>query len=299
MATITQSTLFPAQLEREIFNAVKGKSAFAALSPNEPIPFAGKDVFVFSMDNEVAVVGEGDPKPAGDATVTSVPIRPIKVVYQSRVSEEFMYASEEAQLNTLSTFAEGFARKLAKGLDIMAGYGYDPYSGTASAVIGNNNLGYAIANYNSGSNVVDYTAGTDNPVDKLEEAIGKVEVLNGIAISSDFREDIAGLKATSGGAQPAYPDFAFGGAPAQLGAAKLAVSTELDAADIFGIAGDFSAFRWGFAKNLPLEVIEYGNPDGGTYDLKRANEVLLRSEAFIGWGILDPSAFGMVIKHSS
>ena len=50
MATITQSTLFPAQLEREIFNAVKGKSALAALSQNEPIPFAGKDVFVFSKN---------------------------------------------------------------------------------------------------------------------------------------------------------------------------------------------------------------------------------------------------------
>ncbi len=299
MATITQSTKFPAQLEREIFNAVKGKSALAALSGAEPIPFAGKDVFVFSMDNEVSVVGESAAKPAGDATVTAVQIRPIKVVYQSRVTNEFLYASEEAQLNTLSTFAEGFARKLAKGLDIMAGYGYDPAAGTASAVIGNNNLAYAISNYNSGSNVVSYTAGTDNPVDTLETAISKLDELNGIAISTDFREDIAGLKATSGGAQPAYPEFSFGGAPAQLGAAKLGVSSVLDNAGVYAIAGDFDAFRWGFAKELPLEVIEYGNPDGGTYDLKQANEVLLRSEAFIGWGVLDPSAFAMVATSAS
>ena len=297
--TIQKSTLFPAVLEKEIFNAVRGKSALAALSQNEPIPFVGKDVFVFSMPGEVSVVGEGSPKPAGDAAITSVPIRPVKVVYQSRVTAEFMYASEEQQLNTLSTFAEGFARKLAKGLDIMAGYGYDPATGAASAVIGNNNLAYAITNYASGANVVDYTTGTDNPVDKLEEAISKVDDLNGIAISADFREDIAGLKATSGGAQPAYPEFSFGGAPTQLGAARLAVSGGLDAADIYGIAGNFDAFRWGFAKDMPLEVIEYGNPDGGTYDLKRANEVLLRSEAFIGWGILNPADFAMVVKPSS
>lgn len=299
MATIEQSTLFPAQLEKEIFNAVKGKSAIAALSQNEPIPFVGKDIFVFSMPSEVSVLGEGDPKPAGDAAITSVPIRPVKVVYQSRVTAEFMYASEEQQLNTLSTFAEGFARKLAKGLDIMAGYGYDPATGQASTVIGNNHLAYAITNYNSGSNVVDYTTGTDNPVDKLEEAISKVDELNGIALSTDMREDIAGLKATSGGALPAYPEFAFGGAPTQLGTANLAVSNTLDAADIYGIVGNFEAFRWGFAKELPLEIIEYGNPDGGTYDLKRANEVLLRSEAFIGWGILDPAEFAMVVKPSS
>lgn len=296
MATIQKSTLFPAVLEKEIFNAVRGKSALAALSQNEPIPFVGKDVFVFSMPGEVSVVGESQPKPAGDSAITSVPIRPVKVVYQSRVTAEFMYASEEQQLNTLSTFAEGFARKLAKGLDIMAGYGYDPATGTASAVIGNNNLSYAITNYASGANVVQYTTGTDDPVDKLEEAIGKVDELNGIAMSSDFREDIAGLKATSGGAQPAYPEFSFGGAPTQLGAANLAVSNGLDAADIYGIVGNFDAFRWGFAKEMPLEIIEYGNPDGGTYDLKRANEVLLRSEAFIGWGILNPADFAMVIK---
>lgn len=296
MATIQKSTLFPAALEKEIFNAVRGKSALAALSQNEPIPFVGKDVFVFSMPGEVSVVGESQPKPAGDSAITSVPIRPVKVVYQSRVTAEFMYASEEQQLNTLSTFAEGFARKLAKGLDIMAGYGYDPATGAASAVIGNNNLNYAITNYASGANVVQYTTGTDDPVDKLEEAIGKVDELNGIAMSADFREDIAGLKATSGGAQPAYPEFSFGGAPTQLGAANLAVSNGLDAADIYGIVGNFDAFRWGFAKEMPLEIIEYGNPDGGTYDLKRANEVLLRSEAFIGWGILNPADFAMVIK---
>lgn len=296
MATIQKSTLFPAVLEKEIFNAVRGKSALAALSQNEPIPFVGKDVFVFSMPGEVSVVGESQPKPAGDSAITSVPIRPVKVVYQSRVTAEFMYASEEQQLNTLSTFAEGFARKLAKGLDIMAGYGYDPATGAASAVIGNNNLNYAITNYASGANVVQYTTGTDDPVDKLEEAIGKVDELNGIAMSADFREDIAGLKATSGGAQPAYPEFSFGGAPTQLGAANLAVSNGLDAADIYGIVGNFDAFRWGFAKEMPLEIIEYGNPDGGTYDLKRANEVLLRSEAFIGWGILNPADFAMVVK---
>ena len=61
--------------------------------------------------------------------------------------------------------------------------------------------------------------------------------------------------------------------------------------------GDFDAFRWGFAKDIPLEVVEYGNPDGGTYDLKQANQILLRSEAWIGWGILDAAAFALIEKE--
>ena len=46
-------------------------------------------------------------------------------------------------------------------------------------------------------------------------------------------------------------------------------------------------------------VIEYGNPDGGSYDLKQANQVLLRSEAWIGWGILDANAFCLVCKDGT
>ena len=61
------------------------------------------------------------------------------------------------------------------------------------------------------------------------------------------------------------------------------------------LVGDFeSAFRWGYADNISLEVIEYGDPDGAGHDLKQYNEVLLRTEAYIGWGILDANAFALV-----
>lgn len=294
MATITKSTKFPALLEKEMFNAVKGKSAVAQMAAAEPIPFVGKDVFVFNMPNEISVVAESGAKPAGDAAVTSVQIRPIKVVYQSRVTAEFLYASEEEQMNVLATFAEGFARKMGKGLDIMVQTGVNPASGSASAVIGNNHLDYVLANYDSGSHLVSYTSGTDDPVTKLEAALDKVEDANGIILGTTLRSDIAGLKGS--GKQPAYPEFGFGGAPEVLGACKLAVSSNVEAnsSKDRAIVGNWDAFRWGFAKELPLEVIEYGNPDGGTYDLKQANEVLLRSEAFIGWGFLDPDAFAIV-----
>ncbi len=65
--------------------------------------------------------------------------------------------------------------------------------------------------------------------------------------------------------------------------------------------GDFTnAFRWGYAKEIPIEVIEYGNPDNDTDlgDLKGHNQVYLRGEMYIGWGILDTEAFAFV-KASS
>ena len=60
--------------------------------------------------------------------------------------------------------------------------------------------------------------------------------------------------------------------------------------------GDFAhAFRWGYADQIPMEVIQYGDPDGQG-DLKRTNEVVLRAEAWIGWGILCKEAFARVLK---
>ena len=42
-----------------------------------------------------------------------------------------------------------------------------------------------------------------------------------------------------------------------------------------------------------MEVIQYGDPDGQG-DLKRTNEVVLRAEAYIGWGILNADSFALV-----
>ena len=119
-STISKGTMFPPQLAAEIFNKVKGHSSLAMMTTSEPIPFNGKDIFTFSLDHEIAIVGENAAKPAGGATMTPVQIRPVKVVYQSRVSDEFMLAAEEAQLDTLRAFVDGFSAKVARGLDIMA-----------------------------------------------------------------------------------------------------------------------------------------------------------------------------------
>ena len=55
-------------------------------------------------------------------------------------------------------------------------------------------------------------------------------------------------------------------------------------------------FKWGYAKEIPIEVIQYGNPDNDTTlgDLKGHNQVYLRGEAYIGWGILDAAAFAHI-----
>ena len=126
MGTRTQAgASFPTELVNEMFNKVNGHSALAKLSAQKPIAFNGETVFVFSAGGEASIVGEGENKPAGDAVVTPKTIRPVKFVYQHRVSNEFIY-NAESKLNYLQTFADGFAKKIARGLDIAAMHGVNP-----------------------------------------------------------------------------------------------------------------------------------------------------------------------------
>lgn len=285
---------FPEVLTTEMFNTVRGKSAIAGLCGQSPIPFNGLKEFVFSMDGEASIVGEGAAKPAGSAAFTPVVIKPIKFIYQARVTDEFMHTADEARLGYLQAFADGFAKKIARGIDIAAIHGCDPKSKAPISSLATNCFDGLI------TNTVTYDA--NNPDGNLDAAIAAItageRVASGLAISPVFGAQMAKVK-VNGVVQ--YPEFRFGGAPQSFANFGLQMNTTVPflatgAAKMdHGIIGDFAnAFRWGYARNIPLEVIEYGDPDGAGRDLKQYNEVCLRAEAYIGWGILDAASFALI-----
>ena len=60
-------------------------------------------------------------------------------------------------------------------------------------------------------------------------------------------------------------------------------------------------FKWGYAKEMPIEIIQYGNPDNDADlgDLKGHNQVYVRIEAYLGWAILDADSFAIVKAATS
>ena len=103
-------------------------------------------------------------KSVGGATLGTVNITPIKLEYSARVSDEFMRADEEYQLNVLEEFAEGAAKKFARALDLAAFHGVNPRTNADSSVVGENNFDDKI------ENVITYASAT--PDDKLRELFG-------------------------------------------------------------------------------------------------------------------------------
>lgn len=290
---LSKGTLFDPVLVKDLISKVRGKSSVAALSTQTPIPFNGRKEFTFTMDSEIDVVAENGKKTHGGITVEPVTIVPIKVEYGARISDEFLYTTEEEQIDILKAFNDGFAKKVASGLDIMAFHGLNPRTGEASTVIGDNHFDAKV------TTKIVYDAAA--PDAKIEEAISAIEDkdgdVTGMAIAPAVRSDLAKMAKATG--EKLYPDFAFGGKPKNLGAYGLDINKTVATGDVDrAIIGDFeNMFKWGYAKNIPMEIIKYGDPDNSGKDLKGYNQVYIRAEAYLGWGILSGVSFARITKE--
>ena len=284
---ITMSTNFSPEVAEKIFSNVKGHSSIVRLSGQTPIKFSGTDVFVFSLDDEANIVAEGGQKTQGAAAAAPVKIVPVKVEYGARVTDEFMYASEEKQLDILSAFIDGYAKKIGRAIDIMSFHGKNPRTAAASQLIGTNSL-----DTNTSVHAITYAAGSEfTNLKAAVSAIGDAD-LTGYALSKTFAE---ALSTVAVGQTTPFSAFMLGGNPGTLNGVRADVNSTVSfGGTAHAYVGDFAnAFKWGYAKQIPIEVIPYGDPDGNG-DLKRTNQVFIRAEAWIGWGILDPTAFSRI-----
>lgn len=287
---ISKGTMFDPELVKDLIKKVKGKSSLAALNDQTPIPFTGTKEFVFSMDNEIDVVAENGKKTEGGISLEPVTIVPIKFEYGARISDEFMIATEEEQLDILTAFNDGFAQKTAKGLDLAAMHGINPRTGTASSVIGENQFDAKV------TQTVDYTSST--PDENLEDAIALVDGsegdVTGFALSKTFGSAMAKVKANG---IKQYPEFSFGASPATFSGIPTSVNKTISGGSTkdHGIVGNFQGgFKWGYSKEIPMEIIQYGDPDNSGKDLKGHGQIYIRTELYLGWGILVPEWFARI-----
>lgn len=306
-SVLSKGELFAPHLVSALINNVKGKSALAALSEQEPVPFNGRKEFVFSMGDEVNLVAENAAKARGSVALDPVIIVPVKVEYGARVSDEFLFASEEEQIDILKSFNDGFAKKAARGLDIMALHGMNPRTATVSTLLTDKYFDYNAGQ--TGYVPVTYEGAAGSEVDAntlVETAIGLVGAheydTTGIIMASAFRTKLAQLTLGTDNAQPRFPELSWGKAPSVINGLPAQVNSTVafGSSTDLALLGDFAgAFKWGYAKEIPMEIIPYGNPDNSEEgDLKGHNQIYIRCELYLGWGILDKNAFALIRSGS-
>lgn len=296
---VSKGVLFTPELTNRLIDTARGKSSLARLSQAQPMPFNGETEFTFSLDSEVDLVAENGAKSNGGATIGTVTMQPVKVEYGMRISDEFKYAAEEIQLQYLQTFADGFAKKVARGLDIMAFHGVNPRTGSTASSLNDKNFDDLI------TNTVVFDA--DAPEDNVTAAVQLVEAaehdVTGMAMSPSFKSALATLKKGSSSYEAMFPQLGWGTQVGEINGLPVDANSTVNFnnnADraIVGNFADF--FKWGIARQIPIEIIEYGNPDNSEAgDLKGHNQIYLRGEAYLGWGILIPDAFAIVKAGAS
>lgn len=291
VATLSKGTNFDPHLVKDLITKVKGKSSLAILSAQDPVSFNGNKEFIFDMPNEIDIVAENGAKSHGGITLEPVVINPIKFEYGARISDEFLYASEEEQLDILSKFNDGFAKKVARGLDLAGFHGVNPRTGQPSTVVNGNCFDTIV------QQTVTYAAA--NADDNLDDAVALVQAsgdVTGMALAPAFGAAMGKIKANG---IALYPEFRFGQKPTSFAGLETDVNkTVSDIGDDKAVIGDFqNMFQWGYSKQIPLEIIPYGDPDNSGQDLKGHNQIYIRAEVYLGWGILDAASFARIVSQ--
>ncbi len=273
----------------------------ARLAPAAPdIKVGSTDHFVFTGTPKAELVGESANKSSNDGTPGKKTVKTYKVQITYRFSNEVQWEDEDYQTGIIDALVGNVAVALSRALDLVAIHGINPKTGEISS---------SVTDYfDKAGNGVHRVVSTASPQADLETAASDLQgsgyVATGIAFDPLFAGDLARTKDEDN--RPLYPELGLGfGFESFQGLQAAASDTvsgrqELEASEVSiqAILGDWSAFRWGVAREIPLELIEFGDPDGQG-DLKRTNEVAIRAESVFGYAIFDGAAFSIISEHGA
>ncbi len=274
---------------------VRSGSVVSALSSAIPMKFGPGESFVFDI-GEAEYVGEGQDKGATTVTKTTQTVDPFKFHKTIRFNQEVLWADEDHQLGVVNDILDQIQPALSRALDYGVIHGINPTGGAAVAAM--------TQKLSAATNVVTRSAAAPGkPYGHLDAADALVladgYVPSSIAIDPSFASDFSSLRGTNS-EQKLYPNFRLSTEVSELDGHRASVSRTVGAvgvaataSNLLGIIGDFDAIRWGIQKQIGLELIQYGDPDGGG-DLKRKNQVAFRAEVVYGWGIADLDAFALI-----
>lgn len=273
----------------------------ATLAPAAPdIKVGSTDHFTFTGTPKAELVGESESKSSNDRVPQKATVKTYKVQITYRMSNEVQWEDEDYQTGVVDELVASIAVGLSRALDLIAIHGINPKTGEISGNVSN----YFDKAGNGVARVVatgDVEADIETAASDLQEA---GYMATGIALDPVFAGRLARKKDANG--QKLYPELGLGFNVESFAGLQAAASDtvsgrqELEASEVSiqAIMGDFRAFKWGVARQVPLELIEYGDPDGNG-DLKRTNEVAIRAEAVLGFAIFDGAAFSIVSENGA
>ena len=280
----------PNTIVEGILSKAADTSVIAKLSPSAPQTFINSEYVRFTKDPEAEFVGEGAEKSAGEFATESVVAGLHKAQVTVRYTKEVQFADEDARLGLLDGLSVKLGEATGRALDYGIIHAINPATGETMSGVTALTAGATAA------------TATDDPtadVDGLPDApIVEGYTPNGIALATPYANTLRKVRTSEGIRQ--FPEIQLD--PTKVGAVgglTAAVSGTVNgklaktATNVLALCGDFAQIKWGIVRDLGIELIEFGDPDG-LGDLKRTNEVAIRAEVFYSWAVLDPKAFSVL-----
>lgn len=273
---------------------IKG-GVLAKLTPGEPdLKVGSTDHFTFTGTPKAELVGESGNKGSQSGTPGKKTVKTYKVQITYRFSNEVQWEDEDYQTQLIENLVANAATAISRALDLLAIHGVNPVDGTTGAVT------EYLRKSGNGVVIVTRTGDANVDIEALAAALqGAGYSATGVAFDPTYAGALARTETEQGIKR--YPElglgFAFDSFQGLQAASSDTVSGRQELAEedatLDAIMADFGAFKWGIARDLPLELIEFGDPDGNG-DLKRTNEVAIRAESVIGFGFMDYAAFALL-----
>lgn len=296
MATLTTGDLtIPDEILDPWLGKVKYGSSVATLSTPVPMKFGNGSYMTFDI-GEAEHVAEGANKAGSTITPTTVTTAPQKFQKTVRWTDEVQWADEDHQLDVVRQVLDLIQPALSRALDFGIYHGINPATGDPVAAMA--------TSLSDTTNSVEIASG-DKPYANLDAADALVLAASymprDVALDPAFAAQFGSLRGAAS-EQKLYPELTYATAPAgRLEGHNSSVSNTVGAVgvattetNVQAFVGNFDAIRWGIQRNIGLEMIRFGDPDGGG-DLKRNNQVAFRAEVVYGWGIADLNAFAQIV----
>ena len=292
----TTNVTLPVEMADGMFVKAQTGSAVAALSGAEPQKFGTVTVMTLTGHPKAEYVGEGAQKSSSNPVFGAKTVTPHKVQVTVRFNEEVKWADEDHQLGVLQALADEGGVALGRALDLGVFHGLNPLSGTSVAsIIAGDRI---VSGTTNRVEITTATVGTPDIV--VEQVAGLViadgYVPTGVAFDPTYSWTLATARFADG--RKKFPELGFG---TDLTTYEGLTATSTDTVSARkettdtgtkAVVGQWDLLRWGVQRAVPVQMIEYGDPDGQG-DLKRLNQLALRIEVVYGWGVMDLDGFGV------
>lgn len=288
-ATNTTNIKLPVEIAKDLVSKVADTSVIQTLSASSPAIFANRASILFTQDPEAEIVGE-----SAQHSSQTVGLKPVdhiikKLSVTVRFSNEVQWADEDSQLQIVDAIIDKSAAALGRGLDYLVFHGLNPATGMAAS---------GLTALTAGATAVTATTDPAADLDALADAVDQGYSISGIGLSKAYASSLRKVRVKNTGLRmfPEIPINLNTGVVDGLAAATSnTVSGALakTATKVLAVMGDFNLIKWGIVRDINIETIETGDPDG-LGDLKRLGQIAYRAEVVYSYAVVDPKGFAVL-----